>query len=342
MHSHEHFMRRALELASLGMGSVSPNPLVGCVIVHEGRIIGEGYHEYYGGPHAEPNAINSVKDPSLLPFSTVYVTLEPCAHWGKTPPCANLLVEKKVKKVVIGALDSNPLVAGKGVKILESAGIEVESGILEDEVREQNRRFFTFMENKRPYIILKWAQTRDGFVARTDYDSKWISNAHSRQLVHRWRTEEDAIMVGRATAQHDNPRLNVRDWTGKNPIRVVLDSSCQLDTKLNLFDQSQPTLVYNHLRSEETENLSFVQLEKGFGVKEILDDLYARKVQSLIVEGGSQVLNSFLSTGLWDEARVFTGATSFGEGIAAPIINGTLVESLSIQGDLLQVFKNKS
>lgn len=342
MHSHEHFMRRALELASLGMGSVSPNPLVGCVIVHEGRIIGEGYHEYYGGPHAEPNAINSVKDPSLLPFSTVYVTLEPCAHWGKTPPCANLLVEKKVKKVVIGALDSNPLVAGKGVKILESAGIEVESGILEQEVREQNRRFFTFMENKRPYVILKWAQTRDGFVARTNYDSKWISNAHSRQLVHRWRTEEDAIMVGRATAQHDNPRLNVRDWTGKNPIRVVLDSSCQLDTKLNLFDQSQPTLVYNHLRSEETENLSFVQLEKGFGVKEILDDLYARKVQSLIVEGGSQVLNSFLSTGLWDEARVFTGATSFGEGIAAPIINGTLVESLSIQGDLLQVFKNKS
>jgi len=342
MHSHEHFMRRALELASLGMGSVSPNPLVGCVIVHEGRIIGEGYHEYYGGPHAEPNAINSVKDPSLLPFSTVYVTLEPCAHWGKTPPCANLLVEKKVKKVVIGALDSNPLVAGKGVKILESAAIEVESGILEDEVREQNRRFFTFMENKRPYIILKWAQTRDGFVARTDYDSKWISNAHSRQLVHRWRTEEDAIMVGRATAQHDNPRLNVRDWTGKNPIRVVLDSSCQLDTKLNLFDQSQPTLVYNHLRSEETENLSFVQLEKGFGVREILDDLYIRKVQSLIVEGGSQVLNSFLSSRLWDEARVFTGATSFGEGIAAPIINGTLVESLSIQGDLLQVFKNKS
>lgn len=254
------FMRRALELAEWGRGYVSPNPLVGCVIVHEDRIIGEGWHREYGGPHAEVNAVNSVENQALLSESTVYVTLEPCAHWGKTPPCANLLVEKKVKKVVIAATDSNPLVGGRGIEILKNAGIEVETGILEKDARWQNRRFFTQIEKQRPYVILKWAQTQDGFVAKENFDSKWISNSHSRQLVHKWRAEEDAILVGKNTAAYDNPRLDVRDWVGKNPIRVVLDSKLELSSELNLFDQSIPTLVFNALKSDNKDNLAWIKL----------------------------------------------------------------------------------
>lgn len=333
----ELYMRRAIELAEWGRGKVSPNPMVGCVIVHENKIIGEGYHQVYGGPHAEPNAINSVANQDLLSESTVYVSLEPCAHWGKTPPCTNLLVEKKVKKVVIGAIDSNPLVGGKGVQILKQAGIEVVTGVLEKNVREQNKRFFTFIEKKRPYVILKWAQTRDGFVARENFDSKWISNAYSRQLVHKWRSEEDAILVGTSTAKHDNPQLNVRDWEGKDPVRIVLDRNLILDRSLHLFDNAQPTICYNQVKSEKFENLDLVQLKSGFGVKEVLEDLYQRKIQSLIVEGGAQVLKSFIENELWDEARVFTGQVQFGNGISAPLIKGKLVGEFEIMADKLVV-----
>lgn len=330
-------MLRAMELAELGKGRVSPNPMVGCVIVHNGHIIGEGYHQVYGGPHAEPNAIDSVKNHAQIPESTVYVTLEPCAHWGKTPPCANLLVEKKVKKVVIGTLDSNPLVRGKGVQILKDAGIEVISGILEKNVRAQNKRFFTFMERKRPYVILKWAQTKDGFIARENYDSKWISNAYSRQLVHRWRSEEDAIIVGTLTAKYDNPQLNVRDWEGKNPVRIVVDRNLTLDRDLHLFDQSQLTLCYNQLKEEKSENLEHVKLPLGFNIREILNDLYQRKIQSLIVEGGAQLLNKFIQENLWDEARVFFGQVQFGKGIPAPKIHGSIIDEMEIMGDLLTI-----
>lgn len=333
----ELYMRRAIELAEWGRGKVSPNPMVGCVIVHENKIIGEGYHQVYGGPHAEPNAINSVANQDLLSESTVYVSLEPCAHWGKTPPCTNLLVEKKVKKVVIGAIDSNPLVGGKGVQILKQAGIEVVTGVLEKNVREQNKRFFTIIEKKRPYVILKWAQTRDGFVARENFDSKWISNAYSRQLVHKWRSEEDAILVGTSTAKHDNPQLNVRDWEGKDPVRIVLDRNLILDRSLHLFDNAQPTICYNQVKSEKFENLDLVQLKSGFGVKEVLEDLYQRKIQSLIVEGGAQVLKSFIENELWDEARVFTGQVQFGNGISAPLIKGKLVGEFEIMADKLVV-----
>ncbi|WP_113923753.1 bifunctional diaminohydroxyphosphoribosylaminopyrimidine deaminase/5-amino-6-(5-phosphoribosylamino)uracil reductase RibD [Cognataquiflexum aquatile] len=335
----ELYMRRAIELAEWGSGKVSPNPMVGCVIVHENTIIGEGYHQVYGGPHAEPNAINSVADQDLLPESTVYVSLEPCAHWGKTPPCAHLLVEKKVKKVVVGAIDSNPLVGGKGIQILKEAGIEVVTGILEKDVREQNKRFFTFIEKKRPYVILKWAQTRDGFVARENFDSKWISNAYSRQLVHKWRSVEDAILVGTSTAKYDNPQLNVRDWEGKDPVRIVLDRNLTLDRSLHLFDNAQPTICYNQVKSEKFENLDLVQLMSGFGVKEVLEDLYQRKIQSLIVEGGAQVLKSFIENELWDEARVFTGQVQFGKGISAPLIKGKLLSESEIMGDRLAVWK---
>ena len=331
------FMQRAIELAELGRGHVSPNPMVGCVIVHGTKIIGEGYHEFYGGPHAEPNAIASVKQIELLPESTAYVSLEPCAHWGKTPPCANLLVKERIKKVVIGAPDSNPLVGGKGINILKTGGIEVVSGILESKVRAQNIRFFTFMEKKRPFVILKWAQTRDNFIARKNYDSKWISNVYSRQLVHKWRTEEDGIMVGTQTANYDNPRLNVRDWNGKNPLRIVIDRTLKLDSDLNLFDQSQPTLCYNQIKSELNHHLEWVKLQEGFTIEDILQDLYERKIQSIIVEGGAQLLHHFISSELWDEARVFIGGKEFGNGISAPSIKGKIKEELNIQGDLLRI-----
>lgn len=332
------YMKRALELASLGMGKVSPNPMVGCVIVHEGKIIGEGYHQVYGGPHAEVHAVNSVADQELLREATAYVTLEPCAHWGKTPPCANLLVDRGLKKVVIAAVDSNPLVGGKGIDILRKASIDVEVGILEKEARWQNRRFFTQIEKKRPYVILKWAQTQDGFVARQDYSSKWISGSLSRQLVHRWRSEEDSILVGKNTALHDNPRLDVRDWVGKNPLRIVLDSRLALPQTLHLFDRSIPTLCYNTLKSAVTENLEFVKTEGDFPIHALLADLHSRKVQSLIVEGGSHILGQFISAGLWDEARVFTGKAKFETGIPAPTLNQNPTESLTIGEDILNIY----
>lgn len=331
------FMRRAIELAEWGRGYVSPNPMVGCVIVHDDRIIGEGWHREYGGPHAEVHAVNSVENQALLSDSTVYVTLEPCAHWGKTPPCANLLVEKKVKKVVIAATDSNPLVGGKGIDILKNAGIEVESGVLEKEARWQNRRFFTQIEKQRPYTILKWAQTQDGFVARENFDSKWISNSQSRQLVHKWRAEEDAILVGKNTAAYDNPRLDVRDWVGKNPIRVVLDSRLLLPNGLNLFDHSIPTLVFNTLKSETEENLELIQVP-DITPETVLKELHSRKIQSLIVEGGSQVIHQFIQSGLWDEARIFTAPTQFRRGISAPELNQNPSETLSIGTDRLDIY----
>jgi len=342
MISKEMYMLRAIELAELGRGSVRPNPMVGCVIVHEDKIIGEGYHQLYGGPHAEVNAIHAVEDKSLLPFSTVYVTLEPCAHFGKTPPCADLLVAQQVGKVIIGALDSNPLVGGKGVELLKKAGIPVESGVLEDRVRLQNNRFFTAMEKHRPYILLKWAQTRDGYVARGNYDSKWISNEYSRQLVHKWRAEEHAIMVGTQTAHYDNPKLNVRFFVGQDPVRVMIDKKLTLDPNSYLYDQSQPTICYNTEKNEELENLIYVKLQKDFLLKDILLDLQERKIQSVLVEGGSFLLQKFISENLWDEARVFTGNTLFGEGIKAPELNAIRVETHNIMEDRLDFYFNPS
>lgn len=332
------YMRRALELAEWGRGHVSPNPLVGCVIVHQDLIIGEGYHQHYGGPHAEVNAIHTVENQDLLKEATVYVTLEPCAHWGKTPPCANFLVENEVKKVVIATVDSSPLVGGKGIEILKKAGIEVETGVLEKEARWQNRRFFTQIEKHRPYVILKWAQTQDRFVARENFSSKWISGSQSRQLVHKWRAEEDAIMVGKNTALHDNPSLNVREWSGKNPIRIVLDSRLELPKNLNLFDKTIPTVCYNSLKSESLDNLELVNLGDNFSIPDILKDLTNRKIQSLIVEGGTNVLSQFIENSLWDEARIFTGKAKFGAGIPAPLLNQNPSETLSIGEDILNIY----
>jgi diaminohydroxyphosphoribosylaminopyrimidine deaminase/5-amino-6-(5-phosphoribosylamino)uracil reductase len=345
MEKHDHtadefFMRRALELAVLGLGAVAPNPVVGCVIVHEGKIIGEGWHRQYGGPHAEVNAVAAVADQALLRKSTVYVTLEPCAHFGKTPPCADLLVHHGVKKVVVANLDPFHLVAGEGIRKLRAAGIEVVTGILDKAGRLVNRRFFTQVERQRPHIILKWAETADGFVARENYDSKWISDAYSRQLVHKWRTEESAVLVGARTAQHDNPQLNVRDWTGRDPVRVVIDRFLKLNRKLGLFDGSQRTLCYNVLTHEEHNNLSLIRLGEEDFLGELVRDLHRQKLQSVIVEGGAFTLQAFIDAGLWDEARVFVSSQTFGKGIAAPVLKGHKFQDARLDRDVLRTCFN--
>jgi len=341
MEKHDHtvdefFMRRALELAALGLGTVAPNPVVGCVIVHDGRIIGEGWHQQYGGPHAEVNAVAAVADQSLLSQSTVYVTLEPCAHFGKTPPCADLLVRHAVKKVVVANVDPFHLVAGEGIRKLRAAGVEVVTGILDKAGRVLNRRFFTQVEQQRPHIILKWAETADGFVARENYDSKWISDACSRQLVHKWRTEEGAVLVGARTAQHDDPQLNVRDWTGRDPVRVVIDRFLKLNRKLKLFDGSQRTLCYNVLTHEEHHNLSLIRLGEEQFLPELVHDLHRRKIQSVIVEGGAFTLQAFIDSGLWDEARIFVSPQTFGKGVVAPALKGYKFQEARLDRDVLR------
>jgi len=337
----EIYMQRALELARIGIGRVSPNPRVGCVIVHEKQIIGEGWHQHYGMPHAEVNALAVVKDESVLSQSTLYVNLEPCSHHGKTPPCADLLIQKRLGRVVIANLDTNPRVSGEGIKRLRLAGIEVVTGICAEEGRELNKRFFTRMEKKRPYILLKWAETADGFVARENFESKWISSDYSRQLVHRWRSEEDAILVGSTTAKLDNPSLNVRDWSGRNPVRVVLDRFLRLDERLNIFDRSQPTLCYNLLKHEEHTNLIRVRVDESGFLQQVIHDLYQRNIQSVMVEGGSQTLQQFIDAGLWDEAFVFRSAQSFGKGIPAPVIRGKRFPEIPCGEDrLVRILQN--
>ncbi len=338
-HIDEVFMGRALELAALGIGSVSPNPMVGSVIVHDGKIIGEGWHKKYGEAHAEVNAVNSVQDKSLLKESTVYVTLEPCAHTGKTPPCADMLISHHVKNVVVANMDTNPLVAGNGVKKLRASGIEVITGILEKQGRELNRRFFTYMEKQRPYIILKWAETADGFIARENYDSKWISNAFSRQLTHKWRAEEDSILVGSRTASYDNPQLNVRDWSGRNPVRVVIDRFLKLDASLHVFDKKQKTILYNLIKQEEHDNLSVIRLDGEDFLSNLVKDLHKQKIQSVIVEGGTTTLNLFIAAGLWDEARIFQSARIFGKGINAPTLYGKCIHWKMIDSDKLAIYR---
>ncbi len=335
--SHQIFMNRAFLLAQKSLGNVSPNPMVGCVIVHDNKIIGEGYHEQYGQAHAEVNAINSVVDKSLLRLSTAYVYLEPCAHHGKTPPCAELLVKHQIKKVFIANRDPFSKVNGKGISILEQANIKVISGVLAKKGSEINRRFFTFHHEKRPYIILKWAQTKDGFIARENYDSKWISNTYARKLVHKWRSEEDAIMVATNTAKHDNPSLNVRSWKGKNPLRIVIDKTLRLENTLHLFDNSIPTICYNLKLNEQQGNLEYVKLAADNFIELLFKDLYHRDIQSIIVEGGSMLLQSLIENKLWDEARVFSSETKFECGIKAPELNAQLIAKQDVFGNELKI-----
>lgn len=343
MHAPEAYMRRALDLAALGSGAVSPNPMVGCVIVKDGTVIGEGWHKSYGGPHAEVEAVRDVQSKDAIRGAQVFVTLEPCAHYGKTPPCAELLAELQPAEVYVCNQDPNPLVAGKGLRILEEAGVNVHIGLLEAEGKELNRRFFTHIVQKRPYVILKWAQTLDGFIARKDYDSKWISNRFSRTLVHKWRSEEDAILVGTNTAYYDDPQLNVRDWTGRNPLRVVLDLNDRLPETLKLFDGSQKTVSMNQFRNPRTEgSVEYVRIrpKKHHFVPPLISALYERNVGSLVVEGGAQLISTFQEEGLWDEAQVFLCDVNFGEGVKAPALMGQLHQKTSLTGDRLLVFRN--
>lgn len=337
-------MKRAIELAYLGKGKVSPNPMVGCVIVREGKIIGEGWHQAYGGPHAEANAVNSIADKGSIQGSDVYVTLEPCAHHGKTPPCADLLADLKVKNVFIANLDINPLVKGKGIERLVQGRIHVELGLLENEGKILNKRFFTFHLKKRPYVILKWAQTSDRFIARSNYDSKWISNVYSRQLVHKWRAEEDGVVVGSATAIYDNPRLDIRDWKGdfRQPVRIAVDPDLKIPKDHALFDGSLKTIIYNLRKSGTDRNVQWIMLDKENFLQNILSDLHKNQIHSVMVEGGAFMLNSFIAADLWDEARIFTSNQTFGDGIKAPDLHhARLEEKMTIFEDDLHFFLNR-
>jgi diaminohydroxyphosphoribosylaminopyrimidine deaminase/5-amino-6-(5-phosphoribosylamino)uracil reductase len=338
----EKYMQRCLQLAALGLGGVAPNPLVGSVIVYNDKIIGEGFHRKYGEPHAEVNAIESVKDQSLLEKSTLYVNLEPCAHFGKTPPCADLIVSKRIPRVVIGCVDTFSKVAGKGIEKMQSAGIEVVVGVLEKKSRHLNRRFFTFHEKKRPYVILKWAQTSDGFIdtLRDDCNNRpaWITNNDCRILVHKWRTEESAILVGKRTALNDNPRLNVRNWSGKAPVRMVIDKDLSLPESLHLFDGSQRTLIFNSIHNEESIGLQNVGLNFEKLPEEILNWSYNSDIQSIIIEGGTHTLQQFIDMDLWDEVRLFTGKMRFGRGVKAPYFSCISDSCTSIGDAKLEIF----
>ena len=341
MDSDERYMRRVLELAMLGSGNVSSNPMVGCVIVKNDVIIGEGYHERFGQPHAEVNAINSVKDKTQLEGATLYVNLEPCSHHGKTPPCAHLIVEHKIARVVFATIDPNPLVAGAGFEYLMSHGIEVIQGVLEEEGRDLNRRFLTFMEKKRPYIILKWAETADGFIAKENFDSKWISNEVSRRLVHKWRSEEDVVLIGTNTALYDNPQLNVRDWTGRNPVRAFIDKQLQVPAGAHLLDGSQETICYNYIEQDVRDLVEYVKIDPMDDIVDVIvQDMYVRKHLSMIVEGGTYLLKAFMKKGLWDEIRIFRSPNTFGSGIESPIVRAKASSHEMILDDTLIVYRN--
>ena len=320
-------MQRCLELARQAEGLTYPNPMVGAVIVCNDKIIGEGYHRRAGEKHAEVIALEAVKNRILLKESTIYVNLEPCSHFGKTPPCALKIIEEKIPNVVVGCIDTNIKVSGKGIEMLRTSGINVKIGVLEKESRELNRRYFTFQEKKRPYIILKWAETKDGFIdIERDMEQfgrpTWITDESARRLVHLWRSREQAILVGSATALKDNPMLTVRDWNGNNPLRLVLDREGKLPSNLALFDGENQTVVFTNNPKPNLNNVEYIKLEnENHPIETILKTLYGRKIQSLIVEGGTKLINLFLEKNLWDEARVFIGNQWFEKGVKAPRIS---------------------
>jgi len=342
----EKYMHRCLELAKMGQGNTAANPMVGAVIEHNGKIIGEGYHKKYGELHAEANAINSVKDKYLLNKSTLYVNLEPCSHLGKTPPCSELIIKNNIPRIIIGTIDPNSIVAGKGVEKLKNSGREVITGVLEKESAELNKRFFSYYRQKRPYIILKWAQTTDGYIDivrdKKQHDNTiWISNNISRVLVHKWRSEEHSIMVGTNTALLDNPRLNIRFWNGNNPVRVIPDRKLRLPSGLHLFDKTLKTVVFTEKKVRPGKNPEYVSINFNDNMlEEMLKVLYNKEIQSLFVEGGKMLIESFIKKNLWDEARVFTGNMEFKAGIRAPVIPYEPIKETYIENDRLLIFRN--
>ena len=335
-------MERCLQLAEMGRGAVAPNPMVGAVLVYHDRIIGEGYHQQYGLAHAEVNCIGSVREglQHLISSSTLYVSLEPCAHYGKTPPCADLIAAYNIPKVVIGCIDPFAAVAGKGIQKLRASGVEVTVGLLEEKCLELNKRFFTFHKKNRPYIILKWAQSGDGFIG------KWgerilITDEYSNRLVHRWRSEEAAILVGKNTAMLDDPLLTTRLWPGKNPVRLVVDRQLQLPATLKMFGDNERTIVFNELKMETSGSTEFYKLNPWNSLSDLANALHQLEFQSVLVEGGSRLLQSFIEEGLWDEARVFTNdKLMIRNGVPAPVLKDHfLKKSERIQSNFLHLYE---
>ncbi|MDA3818687.1 MAG: bifunctional diaminohydroxyphosphoribosylaminopyrimidine deaminase/5-amino-6-(5-phosphoribosylamino)uracil reductase RibD [Prolixibacteraceae bacterium] len=347
MDTEEKYMQRCISLARQGEGRVAPNPMVGCTIVYDDKIIGEGFHQNYGEAHAEVNAINSVKDKHLLDKSTLFVNLEPCAHFGKTPPCSDLIIENKIPHVIIGTTDPYAKVAGKGIEKMKKAGINVKVGVCIDQCLELNRRFFTYHEKKRPFIILKWAQTADGFVDADRQTNEfgqptWITNEMARIAVHKQRATEEAIFIGTNTALKDNPSLTLRDWHGKQPLRIVADYYHRLPGNLTIFDQSNPSAIVTHKKYPDKRRVDYIISENpGDVLKNLLKYTYDNSILSIIVEGGSKMLQSFINQNLWDEAHVYTGQVCFHSGIKAPVFNASPIHFDRFYNSDLKVYRNK-
>ncbi|MGO1244272.1 MAG: bifunctional diaminohydroxyphosphoribosylaminopyrimidine deaminase/5-amino-6-(5-phosphoribosylamino)uracil reductase RibD [Sphingobacterium sp.] len=346
----ERYMRRCLDLAVLGAGSVSPNPMVGAVVVYDRRVIGEGFTSPYGGPHAEVNAVNAVLEKygesesrKLFKLSTIYVSLEPCSHQGKTPPCADMLIDYGFQKVVIGCLDPFISVNGRGLEKLHLAGIETKVGVLGKQCEFINRRFFTHIKQQRPFVILKWAETADGYFAPLHNSQHWISNAASKQLSHKWRSEEDSILIGTSTALNDNPSLTTREWKGKNPRRILIDKDLKVPASAAVLDRSAETIVFNAIESDWRTNIKRIALEnfEFYLPQTILYQLYLMDIQSIIIEGGIQTLQSFIDVDLWDEARVFVSQQHWGEGRKSPSFQGGNVMKYKVGNDMLRLYYNE-
>lgn len=345
MEQHQLYMQRCIQLAGLAAGHTAPNPMVGSVLVYENRIIGEGYHRQYGQAHAEVNCINSVKqeDKHLIEKSVIYVSLEPCAHFGKTPPCADLIIKNNIPTVVVGCRDPFEQVDGKGIEKLKNAGIEVIVGILENECKELNKRFFTFHAQKRPYIILKWAQSKNQKIANEDFSRVIISNPYTNRLVHKWRSEEAGILIGTNTALQDNPFLNTRNWAGPDPVRLIVDLSLRLPSTLKIFDKKQKTVIFNTIQYEDLGNLLYYKIDKEVSVvSSVLKACFDLQIQSILVEGGTRLLQSFIDEKLWDEARVIeNNELIIDNGLSAPVLsNHYSISSESVLTDVISYYKN--
>ncbi|HCC70915.1 MAG TPA: bifunctional diaminohydroxyphosphoribosylaminopyrimidine deaminase/5-amino-6-(5-phosphoribosylamino)uracil reductase RibD [Bacteroidales bacterium] len=338
------YMKRAIALASLAAGNTSPNPLVGAVIVQNNTIIGEGYHTKAGEAHAEIVAINSVKDKDLLKSATMFVNLEPCSHYGRTPPCAKRIIDEGIPRVVVAVADPSEKVHERGIRMLKDAGIEVITGILETESRDLNKRFFSFHEKGRPYIILKWARSKDGYIdrvrANNEIGPNWITGLEERMLVHKWRSEEDAILVGDKTVCNDDPSLNVRLWSGNDPRKFVLSESADLEPGMKIFQGDKPTVIFNLQARQNNIQADYICLSsRDKALEEVMAFMKEAEIQSLIVEGGYTVLSQFIDAGLWDEARVFTGDILFNEGLKSPVIEGKVTGTRTFERSYLEYLK---
>jgi len=349
---HEKYIKRCIQLAGNALGNTYPNPMVGSVLVYKDKIIGEGWHRKAGEPHAEVHAIRSVQDENLLSKATIYVSLEPCSHYGKTPPCSDLIIASGIKKVVIGTVDTFAEVSGKGIKKLLDAGCEVRVGVLEAECKELNKRFFTYHKKQRPYIILKWAQTADGFLApetREEREPVWITNSYSKQLVHKWRAEEQGILIGTNTAVEDDPKLTTRLWKGANPTRIILDQHLRIPKDSALYEAKVKTIflcgkqpdLSAEVEQKKLRNISFEEINFSANVAEQISRvLYRNEIQSVIIEGGAKTLQTFIDANIWDEARIFTGKGYFHSGVKAPEITGKIIAEKNLGTDNLKIYRN--